>query len=332
MADDTLVRSVVTAATRAPSVHNTQPWRFVAHGDVVELWADPARGLPVVDPDGRARVLSCGAALVLARVAAAALGTATSVAVVPDHAEPDHLADLHLDGPQAADDEARALAAAIDVRHTERGAFDDSSPVPRELVRALAESVRAEGCWLRVVDSTDDAAAVTVLLARADDLQSADPAYLEELRQWTGRDDDSPDGLPGSALPAAAPADRGSSYRLRDFDADRAERDAQRSEIPPRPEHPLVVVLGTDDDDAAAWLAAGQALGRLLLTATANGLVASPMTQALELTDTRDRLTTELGLVGHPQMVLRVGRAAEGSTTTGGATNRRPVDDVLEVR
>ena len=179
--------------------------------------------------------------------------------------------------------------------------------MPRELVRALAEAVRAEGCWLRVVDSTDDAAAVTVLLARADDLQSADPAYLEELRRWTGRDEASADGLPGSAVPAEAPAERGSSYRLRDFDADRAERECAMEREPPRPEHPLVVVLGTDDDDPAAWLAAGQALGRLLLTATVHGLVASPMTQALEVPDTRSRLAAELGLVGHPcpELVLR---------------------------
>ena len=332
MADEAVVRSVVTAATRAPSVHNTQPWHFVARDDVVEVWTDRSRGLPVVDPDGRARVLSCGAALGLARIAAAGLGTATTVTTAPDKTEPDHLADLRLDGPRPADDEARALAAAIDVRHTERGSFDDSSPVPRELVRALAESVRAEGCWLRIVDSPDDAAAVTVLLARADDLQSADPAYLDELRLWTGRDDASTDGLPASAVPSTAPADRGSSYRLRDFDADRAGGEPHGSGTPPRPEHPLVVVLGTDDDDTAAWLAAGQALGRLLLTATVHGLAASPMTQALEIPDTRARLAAELGLVGHPQMVLRVGRAPEGSTTTGGHTNRRPVDDVLEVR
>ena len=92
------------------------------------------------------------------------------------------------------------------------------------------------------------------------------------------------------------------------------------------------MVLGTDDDGSAAWLAAGQALGRLLLTATVHGLVASPMTQALEMPDTRSRLAAELGLVGHPQMVLRVGRAPEGSTTTGGHANRRPVEDVLELR
>ncbi len=332
MADEAQVRSIVAAATRAPSVHNTQPWHFVARDDVIELWTDRSRGLPVVDPDGRARVLSCGAALALARIAAAGLGTATTWTTAPEGADPDHLADLRLDGPRPADDDARALAAAVSVRHTERGAFDDSSSVPRDLVRLLAAAVRAEGCWLRVVDSADDTAAVTVLLARADDLQSADPAYLDELRRWTGRDDASPDGLPGSAVPATAPADRGSSYRLRDFDADRAGEQLHGSAAPPPPEHPLVVVLGTDDDDAAAWLAAGQALGRLLLTATVHGLVASPMTQALEIIDTRARLASELGVVGHPQMVLRVGHAAEALTPTGGHTNRRPLDDVLEFR
>ena len=331
MADVDLVQAVVSAATRAPSVHNTQPWRFVAHDDVIELWTDPSRGLPVLDPDGRARHVSCGAALLLARVAAAGLGSDIRVTAQPDAGAPEHLADLQLAGAHQPDEDERALAAAIEVRHTERGAFDDSLVSPDQ-VRALADAVRAEGCWLRVVDSADDVAAVTVLLARADDVQSADPAYREELRRWTGRDDDSPEGIPASAVPTEAPAERGSSYRLRDFDADRDEREVRWSGEPPRPEHPLVVVLGTENDDPAAWLAAGQALGRLLLTATVQGLVASPMTQALEVPDTRSRLVAELGLVGYPQMVLRVGRAAPGSTATEGRARRRPVEDVLERR
>jgi nitroreductase len=330
MVDKQLVTAVVHAATRAPSVHNTQPWRFVAHDDVIELWTDPSRGLRVLDPDGRARHLSCGAALVLAEIAAADRGVTTRSTVLPDPAEPTHLADLVLDGPHLASEQEHALAAAIEVRHTERGAFADTSPLPPEEVRALADAAHAEGCWLRVVDSADDAAAVTVLLSRADDVQSAEPAYRDELRRWTGRDEGSPDGVPSSAVPAEAPADRGSSYRLRDFDAEREQRSPRWAGEPPRPEHPLVVLIGTAEDDVAGWLAAGQALGRLLLTATVHGLAASPMTQALEVSDTRARLVNELSLVGHPQVVLRVGRAPEQSET--GRANRRPLDEVLELR
>ena len=327
-----LAPAVVEAATRAPSVHNTQPWRFVAHDDVVELWDDPARGLPVLDPDGRARLISCGAALALAEVAAAGLGVTTRTTVLPDAGTPEHLADLQLGASHDPDDAQRALAAAIGRRHTERGAFDESVDLPPETVRALAEAVQANGCLLRVVESPDDAAAVTVLLARADDVLSRDPAYRDELRQWTGRDPDSPDGIPVSAVPSEAPAERGSSYQLRDFDADREPQGPQWANEPPRAEHPLVVVIGTTADDAAAWLAAGQALGRLLLTATTRGLAASPMTQALEVQDTRARLARDLGLVGHPQMVLRLGLAAPGSTAAVGHANRRSVAEVLETR
>jgi nitroreductase len=326
-----LVPAVVEAAIRAPSVHNTQPWRFVAHDDLVELWDDPARGLPVLDPVGRARLISCGAALALAEVAAAGLGVSTRTTLLPD-AAPDHLATLQLDGPHTPDDSQLALAAAIGRRHTERGAFDESTDLPPETVRALTEAVQGTGCWLRIVKSPDDAAAVTVLLARADDLQSHDPAYREELRQWTGRAPDSPDGIPASAVPREAPAERGSSYRLRDFDAGREDQGPHWAGEPPRAEHPLVVVIGTPDDDAASWLAAGQALARLLLTATVRGLAASPMTQALEVEDTRARLVSDLSLVGHPQMVLRLGLAAPGSTAAVGHANRRSVAEVLETR
>ena len=327
-----LVPAVVEAAIRAPSVHNTQPWRFVAHDDVVELWDDPSRALPVLDPVGRARLISCGAALALAQVAAAGLGVSTRTTLLPDAAAPDHLADLQLGAGHTPDDSQLALAAAIGRRHTERGAFDESTDLPPETVRALAEAVQATGCWLRVVGSPDDAAAVTVLLARADDLQSHDPAYREELRQWTGRAPDSPDGIPASAVPSEAPAERGSSYRLRDFDAGREDQGPQWAGEPPRAEHPLVVIIGTAADDAAAWLASGQALARLLLTATTRGLAASPMTQALEVEDTRARLVSDLSLVGHPQMVLRLGLAAPGSTAAVGHANRRSVAEVLQTR
>jgi nitroreductase len=324
--------AVVEAAIRAPSVHNTQPWRFVAHDNVVELWDDPSRGLPVLDPDARARLISCGAALALAEVAAADLGVSTRTTLLPDTHAIEHLADLWLDGPHTPDAAQRALAGAIGRRHTERGPFDESADLPPETVRALAEAVQANGCWLRVVESPEDAAAVTVLLARADDVLSRDPAYRDELRQWTGRAPDSPDGIPASAVPSEAPAERGSSYRLRDFDADREDHGPRWAGEPPRPEHPLVLVIGTAADDRAAWISAGQALGRLLLTATTRGLAASPMTQALEVQDTRVRLAHELGLVGHPQVVLRVGLAAPGSTAAVGHANRRSVTEVLETR
>jgi nitroreductase len=327
--EEQTIRAIVESATRAPSIHNTQPWRFVAHEDTIEVWTDPARGLKVLDPTGRGRHISCGAALLHARLAAAAAGYAATVTLLPDPAEPTHLADLALHPaqpaqPNSAEDAESAerdLAAAIPARHTSREPFSDA-PIAADTVRELRQAAEAEGAWLRIIETPEDATAVAVLLAHADEMQAADPAYVEELRTWTQRGDTG-DGIPSSAVPHTAPAERGSNYRLRDFVTDR-EPDATSSHEPPPVERPLIAVLGTTEDDVPAWIAAGQALGRLLLTATEHGVTASPLTQALEIPATRAGLAHELGVIGHPQMLLRLGYGK-----TGAPTPRRPVDDVL---
>lgn len=324
-----VARDIVEQATRAPSIHNTQPWRFVSRTETgtetgtLELWTDPSRGLEVLDPTGRGRHISCGAALLHARLAAAGAGYAATVTVLPDPAEPTHLADLELHAAQsgAAQGEESDLVAAIATRHTSREPFSNR-PVPEETVRELRQAAAAEGAWLRIIDTPEDATAVAVLLAHADEVQAADPAYVDELRKWTQRGD-SGDGIPSSAVPLTAPTERGSNYRLRDFVADR-EPDADSPHEPPPVERPLVAVLGTTDDDVRSWIAAGQALGRLLLTATAHGVTASPLTQALEIPATRAQLASELGVIGHPQMLLRLGYGSSGAQTP-----RRPIEDVL---
>jgi nitroreductase len=333
--DEQTVRDIVEQATRAPSIHNTQPWRFITHigagadadtstdTGTIEVWTDPARGLAILDPTGRGRHISCGAAVLHARLAAAAAGYSATVTVLPDPAEPTHLADLELRPGSAAEEESD-LVAAIPARHTSRERFSDE-PIADDIVRALRQAAEAEGAWLRIVETSADATAVAVLLSHADEAQAADPAYVKELRRWTHRGDTG-DGIPPEVVPQTAPVERGSNYRLRDFVADREPVEPTPSDDPPPVERPLVAVLLTNDDDVRAWIAAGQALGRLLLTATAHGVTASPLTQALEIPTTRALLASELGVTGHPQMLLRLGYA---TGRTGGQTPRRPVEDVL---
>ncbi|MDX6264575.1 MAG: hypothetical protein QOH84_6263 [Kribbellaceae bacterium] len=326
--DEKAVRDIVQQAARAPSVHNTQPWRFVARDNAIELWTDPSRGLAVLDPAGRARHISCGAAMLHLRVASANAGYASTVTLLPDHAHPDHLGDVYLDPASEPAEADRGLAAAIEARHTVREAFAVAA-LPAAVVTELRHAAEVEGCWLRIVDGADESIAVAALLARADEMERADPAYIAELRRWTDRAADSNEGVPASAIPDVAPAERGSIYRLRDFVADR-ESSSTRAAEPPPVERPLVVVLGTRDDDVASWLAAGQGLGRLLLTAQRDGVAASPMTQPLEVPGTRARLATELGVVGHPQMIIRLGYAGENAG--GGAATakpRRPVEQII---
>jgi hypothetical protein len=75
--------ALVTAAARAPSLHNSQPWRFRVRGDSVELHADPGRVLRQIDPAGREQVISCGAALFGLRLGLRRLGYVACAELLP---------------------------------------------------------------------------------------------------------------------------------------------------------------------------------------------------------------------------------------------------------
>ncbi len=315
------VRHIVAFATLAPSVHNTQPWRFVATTDGIDVWADRARLLPATDPEGRELLLSCGAAVLHAELAVRSLGRSCRTELLPTPTEPDLLARLHVGAEQEPDEAERALIAAAPNRHTDREPFDDRA-VPEDLLSALQHGVSARGAWLRILEAPDDRLVAAALLARADEEQVGDAAYREELRAWV-RSTPAPDGVPAETVPEVPPSERASTYRIRDFsDTDQGGRPREGAPV----ERPTVVVLGTTEDDPHAWLQAGRALAWLLLEATAGGVSASPMTQVVERPDTRAQLRSALGVVGYPQIVLRLGYGHGGHRSP-----RRPVDDVLSL-
>jgi nitroreductase len=320
---DAEVREVVELATLAPSVHNTQPWHFTWDGRALLVREDPARALPVLDPDGRERALSCGAAVQHAELALREVGHATEVELQPEPDDPLLLARLVVAGSAVVTPAERALIAAIPRRYTDRGVFTPTE-VPADAVERLRAAAEHHGAWLRPVTSQDERVAMAVLIAHADEAQQSDPAYLAELAHWRTHER-APEGVPDAALLDGPVSLRGSEFALRDFDAASAGAPGRPAE-PPAAEHPLVVVIGTHADDREDWIRAGMAMGRVLLQAAADDLATSPMTQVVEVEPFRARLRKELGLVGLPQVVLRVGYG-HGRMTT----RRRPVDDVLDL-
>ena len=188
----------------APSMHNTQPWRFRirAPAQAIELSVDPARLLPVTDPDGRAAHIGCGAALLNLCIAATAAGWRPRVARFPDRARPLLLADVRLDPGHEPTSWERELRAAIGARRTNREPFS-SRPVPPGIHADLAEAARQEDAILHF-PGHDESVRLLHLAADAERAQLADPACRAELVQWAGGFRDR-EGIPDRALGPASP-------------------------------------------------------------------------------------------------------------------------------
>lgn len=319
--DDEQLHALVKYAVLAPSSHNSQPWRFRVADGRLEVLADPSRTLPVVDPDGRELVISCGAALFHLRAAAHYFGRGCRVHRLPDASRPDLLAILALTGSYSRTPTDEAIFAAMPRRHTCRKAFD-RRPVEITVVQGLIRAARKEGARLDVLVRDDTRAELTNLVMEGDRIQMADSAFRRELAVWMRPNGSGEgDGMPGSALALGPVAARLAPLVIRTFDLGRG-RAAQSCELA---EHsPLLAVLSTANDGPLDWLTAGEALARVLLLACDAGLQASFLNQAVEIPRLRRRLAALLPPSGWPQLVLRLGCAAAAP-----ATPRRPIEEVV---
>lgn len=329
---DAQARSVVSAASSAPSIHNTQPWLWVTAAGGLDLYADPARHLPVADPTGQQLLISCGAALLHARLAIHSLGLTAQVTLCPSGdaqvaAGDLPAATLRIVGEQPLAGDDQRLVDAIPARHTDRRPFS-SLRVPEAVIDALRLDAEREGAWLVALDTPDQRIDTAVLTARADWLETRDPAYQAELQRWTRiGDDDAVDGIPRDVVAASREA-RATEVVMRDFNATNRTNPADSALAPTDVERPTVLLIGTDSDNPRAQLMAGQALERVLLDATSRGLAASPLGQAIDVASTRTLLANTVGGFGRVQMLIRIGYPQPGAAPLP-ATPRRDTSEIL---
>lgn len=316
------LRRAVVRATRAPSVHNTQPWTFRLRHDVLSIDADRSRQLHALDPGARQLMISCGCALLNVRVSLAASEFSVAVDRFPDPARRDLVARVvPTDRGAAAVDALAAFDPIIDRRRTNRRRFTDEE-VPADVLDGLVSIALAHGVELFVVDRKEHREVAVRLSRRADAIENADPAYRAEVRAWTGVDPSRADGVPPLAVPNVDGTEQDELW-LRDFDALGTGCLPFRTSASPSQ---CLVVLGTAEDRPIDWLRTGEALEHILLAITEHGFVAGPLTQAVEVPLTRKSLQYELGLAMYPHLLLRIGRAP----LTPASRRRRLVDVLVE--
>jgi nitroreductase len=318
-----LLAAAVERALLAPSVHNTQPWRWRVADGVVELHADETRHLVATDPDRRDLVLSCGAALHHLRVALAAAGLAARVHRLPDPEDRRHLATVHVEHG-ASEPGLALLDRAVAARRTDRRPFGPD-PVPPRVLDALVRAGAAGGAAVHPVTAPAARRRLDEVLAAAAERQRSVPGYAAELTIWSHRAAACHDGIPAGARPS-----RGGSTAagLRVLPGGRLPGGAARGSA----DGSALLVVTTAGDGVLDRLRAGEASSAVLLAATLRGLATTPLSQAHETPAVRARLARDvLRTPDQPQLVVRVGHPAPDAPALD-PTPRRPLESVLLAR
>ncbi len=190
---------LVATAARAPSVHNTQPWKFRVRGNVVELLADSSRKLHGIDPAGRELMISCGGALLGLRLGLRKLGYLPAVELLPDPAQPGLVAQVEPAGRAPMNRAEAELLAALPHRHTHRGPFAPGE-IPARLLTEMRLDAAAEGGELVFVEDPALVTELAGLVSAAAEEQRASPEIAAELARWVQPPgSQARDGVPASA-------------------------------------------------------------------------------------------------------------------------------------
>jgi hypothetical protein len=282
------LEQAVHCAARAPSVHDSRAWQIQLDRDCMAIRVE-RDGATTSNPTERELVLSVGAVLFSVRVALAARGWAAEVVRLPHPDDPDVLAEVRpVRG--SPDPVLAALAPAVLRRSTNRRRFTGAE-VPDQVLRRLTEIAEREGVQIVPVVHESHRRLVARLTRQASRVRGPDPspAGLRTWKPWTPCD--------GEGLPDPRP------------DADQT-----------------MVLLATRDDDRHAWLRAGEAVQHLVLELLRLGWVARPLPEAVDVPISRVQLRAGLTWDAHPQVLLRIGRAASTAPIRHGRHVDAPLD------
>ncbi len=335
MTAEQIARYIVAEAVWAPSVHNTQPWRFVTgrepgrqhageqDSQQISLHADPGRRLAAADPEGRELMISCGAALFTVRLALRSLGYVPQTSVLPDPGQPTLVARVSWRERAGSDEFERRLFSQVRKRRTHRGAFDPG-PLPPDLLAALRGSAARDGAALRIVADDGRRAALATAVETAEYQSRQDGERLRELARWTPAPGSAcRDGVPATSYPARAEHTE-PNFPGRDFARGHGWGMPPVSSAMSIRAAGVAGLLTTAADRPPDWVNAGQALQRILLTASASGAAVALHSQPIELPWLRQFVRTQLSDGAYPHLVLRIGMVTQAAVSV-----RRDPRDVM---
>lgn len=318
------VNQLIYYATLAPSGHNTQPWRFSAEENIVRIYPDFNRSLPVVDPDNHALYISLGCALENLVIAAKKNGLSTMVDYFPE----DEMEEcIRVTISRAGDIGDNDLFDAIPVRQSNRS-FYNQIEISIDYVQKLSDANEHESVQIKTIDTKEkDIEPIIKLVKEANIIQFNDQQFVAELISWmrfTKREvKNRKDGLTAKVMGFPyVPKWMGrliiKTFAKPDSEASKTEKQIRSSS------HVMLFIC--KNDDKKSWVDTGRSFQRVVLTATSVGIAHAHLNMPCEVESVRQKLSQHLGLTNgeQPILLIRLGYAKVMPRSP-----RRSVDDVL---
>ncbi len=295
------LRFLLNYAVLAPSRYNIQPWLFKITGSDLRLYADRSRSLPASDPEDRALIIGCGAALHYLTVAMRYFGYAANLHTFPDLTDEDLLAVVRLGDSLEPEFEDQLLFKALTMQP-----LDDGSD-KRPLRKTVDPVIKRLGVEITYVEEGSDKRTLEKTIADAIGRESMDPSVLAERAEWEAQ------------LKALRLSEKTPNREI-------IHQNGYASRYDNKPEASDVdfVLIGTAGDNTASWFAAGRALANVMLKSALSGRCALPIHAPVESEHYRTEISDRLELSTFPQALVQLSCGAHPVVTS-----RRPVHDVL---
>ncbi len=295
---------LINLAAQAPSGHNTQPWKFILNNDEVVIAPDFSRALPHADADNHALYISLGCAMENFCIAATQYGYDTQISY-PVKGKANTIR-IKLSKSQAPQDSR--WFGMITKRQVSRGKYQPQ-PLSENLIKKLQQELCTDDVQLLFFNGPEQKAKLTPFINRGIEKQYKNKAFKQELSHWMRFSEKaalkSGDGLWASSLGLPSmPAGIG-KFVVSHFVSAKSEKKRVASLV----EHSgALALLVATSDTALNWIALGRVFQRFGLETTRLGLKHAHLNMPCEEKEIRRQMTEELGLSGHPLLLLRVGQ------------------------
>lgn len=304
-AQNTDFTTMIEAATKAPSGHNTQPWLFKINGDSITILPNLKETLAVVDKTNRELFISLGAATENLCIEASRLGYNNRVEIDPDAKS----IVVHLN---KADVEKDSLADAISKRQTNRKVYTGKI-ISKDTIDLLTQIATPDNIQKYIISKDDSLFKVLrTYVERGNRMQMEDPYFKEELLKYIRfnrkQDQENPTGLSYKTMESPSLPEFIAKPIVKSYLKPNKQN---KSDLKKIDSSSHLVLFTSKNNSFEDWINMGRSLERFILTTTQLGIANAYMNQPCEVEPLANEMRSDISLINseYPTLLLRIGYA-----------------------